>query len=219
MVRRASVELGLEGTLSIMERRRREETPSKSKSAPALARPSTPARKPSLTRRSSEIRKELLPPGIAGDVVGAMLGCAAAVQKCMPAPPPPPPPLAAARASAVGAGDRRDSGVGAGRRRAARRRRANPPRAVAKAKAVKRLGRRVAQGRHRRRGRAGAPAVEEGAAHGGRGARLGGGRFNQPLVRDPSSGRIVHAPEGGAPAAAETPTEEAERLSKLNDDE
>ena len=30
---------------------------------------------------------------------------------------------------------------------------------------------------------------------------------------------IVHAPEGGAPAAAETPKEEAERLSKLNDDE
>ena len=74
MVRRASMELGLEGTLSIMERRPSQETPSKSKSAPARSRV-TPARKPSLTRRSSEIRKDLLPPGIAGDVVGAMLGC------------------------------------------------------------------------------------------------------------------------------------------------
>ena len=83
MVRRASMELGLEGTLSIMERRPSQETPSKSKSAPARSRV-TPARKPSLTRRSSEIRKDLLPPGIVGDVVGAMLGCVAAVQKCMP---------------------------------------------------------------------------------------------------------------------------------------
>jgi len=218
MVRRASMELGLEGTLSIMERRPSQETPSKSKSAPARSRV-TPARKPSLTRRSSEIRKDLLPPGIAGDVVGAMLGCVAAVQKCMPAPPTPPPPSprlarqpsapatvaipASAPATPRGATPSRESAPAPSPKR-----KPSNGSAAASLKAATAAAGVLARQRWKK------AQLTVVAARG-----FGGGRFNQTLVRDPSSGRIVHAPEGGAPAAAETPKEEAERLAKLNDDE
>ena len=204
MVRRASMELGLEGTLSIMERRPSQETPSKSKSAPARSRV-TPARKPSLTRRSSEIRKELLPPGIAGDVVGAMLGCVAAVQKCMPAPPPPPPPSprlarqpsapatvaipASAPATPRGATPSRESALAPSPKR-----KPSNGSAAASLKAATAAAGVLARQRWKK------AQLTVVAARG-----FGGGRFNQTLVRDPSSGRIVHAPEGGAPAAAETP--------------
>ena len=140
------------------------------------------------------IRKELLPPGIAGDVVGAMLAASRSPGACRRRRRR----RRRRRGSRVSRRRRRPSRFRRRRRRrrAARRRRANPR--------SRRRQRRPSNGSAAASLKAATAAAGVLARQRWKKAQLtvvaargfGGGRFNQTLVRDPSSGRIVHAPEG-----------------------